>query len=105
MTSAIECIARPLLAALLAALASCGGGDRPSVLLITVDTLRADRLGCYGYGRDTTPNLDRLAEESARFTKAYSHAPVPVAPQPVGPQRTRPAPRGGPRGAAARCTQ
>ena len=75
MTSAIECIARPLLAALLAALASCGGGDRPSVLLITVDTLRADRLGCYGYGRDTTPNLDRLAEESARFTKAYSHAP------------------------------
>ena len=62
-------------AAALLWIASCGGGERPSVLLITVDTLRADRLGCYGYGRDTTPNLDRLAAESARFPRAYSHAP------------------------------
>jgi len=48
---------------------------RPNVLLITVDSLRADHLGCYGYDRETTPNLDRLATESVLFERAYSHAP------------------------------
>jgi len=41
---------------------------RPNVLLITIDTLRADRLSCAGYGRPTTPHLDRLAAEGLRFT-------------------------------------
>jgi arylsulfatase len=45
------------------------------VLIVTIDTLRADRLGVAGYGRDTTPNLDRFAEEAVRFTRSYSHAP------------------------------
>lgn len=45
---------------------------RPNVLLITIDTLRADHLSCYGYPRATTPALDRLAEEGARFTNAMS---------------------------------
>jgi len=36
---------------------------RPNVILIVLDTLRADHLGCYGYFRDTSPNLDRLARE------------------------------------------
>ncbi|MCZ6596191.1 MAG: sulfatase, partial [Planctomycetota bacterium] len=58
---------------------SCGGGgggpEGPNVLLITVDTLRADRLGCYGYGRDTSPALDRFAEEGVLFERAYAHAP------------------------------
>lgn len=49
--------------------------DRPSVLLVTVDTLRADHVGAYGYERDTTPHLDALAGESALFERAYSHAP------------------------------
>ncbi len=38
-----------------------------NVLLITADTLRADHLGCYGYWRDTSPNLDALAAEGVRF--------------------------------------
>ena len=46
-----------------------------NVLLVTVDTLRADALGSYG-GRAITPNLDRLASHGARFTFAHSHAVV-----------------------------
>jgi arylsulfatase A-like enzyme len=42
--------------------------DRPNVLLITIDTLRADRISAAGYPRATTPNLDRLAAEGLRFT-------------------------------------
>lgn len=56
----------------------CGAGDerpQPNVLLVTVDTLRADRLGCHGYPRGLTPNLDALAAEGVRFERAYSHAP------------------------------
>lgn len=44
--------------------------DRPNVLLISLDTLRADRLGCYGAGRDTSPAIDRLAREGLRFARA-----------------------------------
>ena len=43
---------------------------RPDVFLFVVDTLRADRLGCYGYPRPTSPNLDRLAAEGALFLDA-----------------------------------
>src|SRR5688500_18813462 len=46
-----------------------------NVLLITIDTLRADALGSYG-GRAATPNLDRLAAEGIRFTFAHAHAVV-----------------------------
>lgn len=46
-----------------------------SVLLISIDTLRADRLGCYGYPRGTSPNLDTLAMESVRFAQAIAPAP------------------------------
>jgi arylsulfatase len=49
--------------------------DRPSVLLVTVDTLRADRVGCYGAERELTPHLDALAAEGVRFARAYTHAP------------------------------
>jgi len=82
-----------LLLALLAALTSsgCGGsppppaaGDeppagavrRPSFIIVDVDTLRADRLGCYGNPRATSPRLDRLAGESLRFAWAFSQAPT-----------------------------
>ncbi len=49
--------------------------DRPPVILIDIDTLRADHLGCYGYERDTSPNIDRLAEQSVRFNWTFSQAP------------------------------
>lgn len=46
------------------------------ILFLDLDTLRPDRLGCYGYHRDTSPNLDRLAAEATRFTGHYcSDAP------------------------------
>jgi len=47
-----------------------------NVLLITLDTTRADRLGCYGYARGETPSLDRLAAEGVRFAQAFT--PVPL---------------------------
>lgn len=46
--------------------AACGV-PRPSLVLVTVDTLRADRLGVYGYRRDTSPVLDRFAEDAVVF--------------------------------------
>ena len=47
-----------------------------NVLLITIDTLRADRVGAFGGTAGLTPNLDRLAAEGLRFTRAYSAAPL-----------------------------
>jgi arylsulfatase A-like enzyme len=48
-----------------------------NVVWIVIDCLRADRLGCYGYERPTTPNLDRVAREAARFTQCISpHIPT-----------------------------
>jgi arylsulfatase A-like enzyme/Flp pilus assembly protein TadD len=49
---------------------------KPNVVLITIDTLRADRLGCYGYTKAQTPNLDRLASEGILFANAVSHVPL-----------------------------
>ncbi len=63
----------------LLALTACGGDeskDRLNVLLVTLDTTRADRLGCYGYGKNTTPNLDQLAKDGARFERALSTAGI-----------------------------
>ncbi|MBK7878691.1 MAG: sulfatase [Planctomycetes bacterium] len=45
---------------------------RPNVLLVSIDTLRADHLGCYGYPRDTSPNLDRIARDGVCFERAVS---------------------------------
>lgn len=43
-------------------------------VLITIDSLRADHVGAYGYDRDTTPNIDELAADSHVFTNAVAHA-------------------------------
>ena len=48
----------------------------PNLVVITVDTLRADHVGCYGYQQVKTPNIDALAAEGSRFTHAFT--PVPV---------------------------
>jgi len=47
-----------------------------NVLLVTLDTTRADRLGCYGYAGARTPRLDRLAAEGVRFEHAFADAPI-----------------------------
>lgn len=49
--------------------------NRPNVILVVVDTLRADHLRSYGYFRETTPHIDALAGESVVFTNALSAAP------------------------------
>jgi arylsulfatase A-like enzyme/Tfp pilus assembly protein PilF len=49
---------------------------QPNVLLVTIDTLRADRLGSYGHAQARTPVLDRLAAEGVRFADATTHAPL-----------------------------
>ncbi len=49
---------------------------RPNVLLVTIDTLRADRLGCYGYSAAHTPVLDALAQGGVRFKDVTAHVPL-----------------------------
>ena len=51
-------------------------GSTHNVLLITLDTTRADRLGCYGYTGARTPRLDGLAAAGVRFARAYAPAPL-----------------------------
>lgn len=68
---------------------SCGGEERTSsadlprgirhVLLISLDTLRADHLGCYGHEYVQTPTLDRLAQEGVLFERCMSSAPTTLA--------------------------
>ena len=45
------------------------------LVFITIDTLRADHLGCYGYARPTSPAIDALAAEGALFENGWAHAP------------------------------
>src|SRR6185369_16122710 len=53
------------------------GPRRPDadVVVVTIDALRADHLGAYGYPRATTPHIDALAREATRFERAYTQAP------------------------------
>jgi arylsulfatase A-like enzyme len=45
-----------------------------NVLFITIDSLRADHVGCYGYEKNTTPNIDELASNGGLFSNAFAHA-------------------------------
>ncbi len=49
---------------------------RPNIVLLSVDTLRADKLGCYGYDKPTSPNLDRFAAEGLLFEDATCEVPL-----------------------------
>src|SRR5687768_6285535 len=52
------------------------------VLLLDIDSLRPDHLGCYGYGRETSPNIDRVAAQGTTFENCF------VSDTPCGPSRT-----------------
>src|SRR5262249_9411442 len=77
--------ASALAAILVLSCAACRGGEspasgpaasRPPIVLITIDTLRADRLGSYGSTRGLTPALDAFAGEATRFTAAVCQVPL-----------------------------
>jgi choline-sulfatase len=71
---------RWLLAAAALTVAGCGGGSRPkNLLIVTLDTLRADRVGAYGYAQAQTPALDALAARGARFAQATTTMPLTLA--------------------------
>jgi arylsulfatase A-like enzyme/Tfp pilus assembly protein PilF len=55
---------------------SVGPYKDASVVLVSIDTLRSDRVGCYGYARAATPALDALAREGVLFQDAFSHCPL-----------------------------
>jgi arylsulfatase A-like enzyme/Tfp pilus assembly protein PilF len=67
-----------LLLGLALSLGSCRQNKppRPNVLIITVDTLRADRVGCYGYAGGLTPNVDALAKDGVVFERAVAQVPL-----------------------------
>jgi len=50
--------------------------QRPNIFLITIDTLRADHVHCYGYDQIQTPALDSIAKEGIRFTQAFTPSPI-----------------------------
>ena len=66
----------PLTLLLLVQTLGCRLGEesapRPNIVLITIDTLRSDRVSAYGYGKETTPFLDELADQGVRFAASYS---------------------------------
>ena len=72
-----------LLACALVFASACSGTDQPAapaaarnLLIVTIDTLRADRVGAYGYTRARTPALDSLAARGVRFDRAFAAAPI-----------------------------
>ncbi len=81
--SGLRSASRVVSASLIGALASAAGcaplpaGDatRPDIVLVSIDSLRADHVGSYGYTRQTTPNLDALAAEGLRFADARAASP------------------------------
>lgn len=65
-----------LLAAAVTSRVRQGGRASRNLLLVTLDTVRADRIGAYGYAGAETPALDRLAREGLRFQRAFSAVPL-----------------------------
>src|SRR6266568_4226891 len=74
--------ARILLALVILALASYAANPpvrklaQPDIFLITIDTLRADHVHCYGYDQIETPALDSLAKDGIRFSQAFTPSPI-----------------------------
>ena len=89
MTRRLPRFTGSVLAILVAGAAACDSNRAPqaaplpagvlrgaNILLVTIDTLRADRVGAYGSTRGLTPTFDRLAAEGLRFVSAYAHVPL-----------------------------
>lgn len=66
---------RLVLVPLILVLSGCGAKPGGNIILIIVDTVRADHLGCYGYHRDTTPCIDSLAARGVRYTRVTAGEP------------------------------
>jgi arylsulfatase A-like enzyme/Tfp pilus assembly protein PilF len=65
------------LALVVAATTACGKSRRlPPIVVVSIDTLRADRLPAYGYAGGSTPAIDALARDAVRFENAYAHYPL-----------------------------
>ena len=60
----------------LTALPAAAAAERPNIVLVTLDTTRADRMGFLGSTRGLTPALDALAREGTVFEKAFAQAPI-----------------------------
>lgn len=71
LTSVIIVMGTSLTAPVFAAAAG-GPGKTPNIVVIVMDTVRQDHLSCYGYSRNTSPNLVKLSKESRMFNNAYS---------------------------------
>jgi N-acetylglucosamine-6-sulfatase len=81
MRSVKLCILAPALLAFLVALATVGAAPqprprRPNLVVILLDDLRWDEMGCTGHPFAETPNIDRIAREGARFTNAFATTPL-----------------------------
>jgi arylsulfatase A-like enzyme len=67
---------------LVAGLVACGGGGEgvvpPNVIVITMDTMRSDHLGCYGYERPTSPEIDRFAASAVFYPRSVASSPWTV---------------------------
>src|SRR6266496_3959521 len=84
----------------LVVLGSCGSGGptaprRLNLLLVTIDTLRADRLACYGYSKIETPNLDQLARKGVLFENAVTPTTMTRCPSPIRAKLPESMPNGG----------
>jgi arylsulfatase A-like enzyme/Tfp pilus assembly protein PilF len=77
---AVRRLGLPLLLFLLCGIApATPEPPRPNIILITLDTTRADRMGFLGSTRGLTPNLDAVAKQGIVFSRAYSHVPITTA--------------------------
>src|SRR5215475_3353308 len=77
----MKCVNGALCLAALITLGACKTANPPAtqrlnLLLVTIDTLRADRVGCYGYSKVETPNLDKIARQGVLFENAVAPAPL-----------------------------
>ena len=75
----VKCRLLGLILMVTSAMAGTVAPQPPNVILITLDTTRADRMGFLGSKRGLTPNLDALARQSVVFTRAYSQVPLTTA--------------------------